>query len=135
MGVEDYLVTATLNGVAAQRLVRRLCPVCMEPYTVDAETAVHLGLDRFGHKNGARLYRSVGCSDCNKTGYRGRTSIIETLTIDDNLRRIIIRDGDARTVHKAAVEAGMRTLYDDGMRKALAGETSVEEVLRTVREE
>lgn len=135
MGVEDYLVTATLNGVAAQRLVRRLCSVCKEAYEVDADMATHLGLHRFGDGQKARLYRAVGCSECNKTGYRGRTSIIETLTIDDSLRRIIIRDGDARTLHKAAVEAGMRTLYDDGMRKALAGETSVEEILRTTREE
>lgn len=135
MGVEDYLVTATLNGVAAQRLVRRLCAACKEPYAIDADMATHLGLHRFGQGKGARLYRAVGCPDCNRTGYRGRTSIIETLTIDDNLRRIIIKDGDARTLHKAAVEAGMRTLYDDGMHKVLAGETSVEEVLRTTREE
>ncbi|WP_150001848.1 type II secretion system ATPase GspE [Iodidimonas gelatinilytica] len=134
MGVESYLVTATLNGVAAQRLVRRLCDACKTPYSVDEETSLKLGLDRLGGGVGDTLYHPKGCEQCGQSGYRGRTSILETLVMTDDLRRIILKDGDERAVHRAAVAAGMRTLYEDGLRKALLGETSVEEVLRTAQE-
>lgn len=76
----------------------------------------------------------MGCDHCHQSGYRGRTSLVEILVIDDHLRRIILKDGDASEVQRAALEAGMVTLYEDGMKKALAGETSVEEVLRTARD-
>ena len=133
MGVEDYLVTATVNGVAAQRLVRRLCEACKEDYEPDRDFAAHLGLARFAEPP-FRLFRAQGCAACNGTGYHGRTSILETLVVDDEIRRIILKDGDAEAVHRAAVAAGMRTLYEDGMAKALAGATSVEEVLRVTRD-
>lgn len=133
MGVEDYLVTATVNGVAAQRLVRRLCDSCKSPYAPDSALAEHLGLSSAASRD-IRLYRPAGCAACNETGYRGRTAIMETLVMDDRLRRIVIERGDASAVHRAAVEAGMQTLYADGLEKALAGLTSIEEVLRVTRE-
>jgi len=133
MGVEDYLVTATVNGVAAQRLVRRLCEACKTPYKPDAALAEQLGLRRYA-KGAPVLHRAAGCAACNATGYRGRTSIMETLVVDDRLRRIIIKEGEAGAVQRAARDAGMDSLYDDGMKKALAGHTSVEEVLRVTRE-
>ena len=133
MGVEDYLVTATVNGVAAQRLVRRLCESCREDYEPDGELAAHLGLARFSEPP-FRLFRAKGCAACNGTGYHGRTSILETLIVNDEIRRIILKDGDAEAVHRAAVAAGMRTLYEGGMAKALAGVTSIEEVLRVTRD-
>jgi general secretion pathway protein E len=134
MGVEDYLVTATVNGVAAQRLVRRLCPHCREAYPVEDELFDHLGLARYGARPGASLYRPKGCGKCGDSGYRGRMSILETLVLNDDLRRATLQSNDSRALHRQAVEGGMRTLYDDGMDKALAGETSVEEVLRATRD-
>ncbi len=134
MGVEDYLVTATLNGVAAQRLVRRLCEHCKEPYAVEAELAAHIGLEKYDAGAGSTLYKPHGCKHCGDSGYRGRTSLLETLTLNDDLRRQILKDADARSLHHAAVAQGMRTLYDDGMAKAVAGETSVAEVLRVTRD-
>lgn len=134
MGVEDYLVTATVNGVTAQRLVRRLCDACKQAYKIDKATAEHLGLPRLGGKGGDTLYKPSGCDDCNGSGYKGRTSIIETLMLDEDIRREVIGESDARTLQKQAVAGGMRTLYEDGMMKALAGITSVEEVLRATGE-
>jgi len=133
MGVEDYLVTATVNGVTAQRLVRRLCENCKQSYEPDAALADHLGLTQAASGD-VRLFRPVGCAVCNNTGYHGRTAIMETLVMDDRLRRIVIDHGDASEVHRAAVEAGMQTLYANGVEKALSGLTSVEEVLRVTRE-
>ena len=134
MGVEDYLVSATLNGIAAQRLVRRLCPECKSPHQVDDAMATHLGLDRIAPDTPRRLHKAVGCDACNGTGYRGRLAILEILIVDDAVRRLVIKGGDAREIHKAACAAGMRSLYEDGMHKAAAGETSLEEVLRVTRD-
>jgi len=133
MGVEDYLVTATVSGVAAQRLVRRLCDSCKTAYEPEAAYGEHLGLTRYGEA-GSVLYKAKGCEACNHTGYRGRTALVETLIVDETVRRIVITQGEASAVHRAAVESGMATLYDDGMKKALAGETTVEEVLRVTRD-
>ncbi|RMD89920.1 MAG: type II secretion system protein GspE, partial [Alphaproteobacteria bacterium] len=133
MGVEDYLVTATVNGVAAQRLVRRLCESCRTSYEPDAALATHLGLERLAQAP-FRLWRAGGCEACNGTGYFGRTSLLETLIVDDEIRRIILKGGDAEAVGRAARAAGMRTLYEDGVAKALAGITSIEEVLRVTRD-
>jgi len=134
MGVEDYLVTATLNGVAAQRLVRRLCPECRESFEIAPDLARELGLDRHGAGPGTVIYRPRGCPACSQTGYRGRLSILETLVLDDDLRRAILQRADSRTLHRQAVAGGLRTLYDDGMAKVLAGLTSIEEVLRATRD-
>ncbi|SDG51204.1 type II secretion system protein E (GspE) [Limimonas halophila] len=134
MGVEEYLVTATVNGVAAQRLVRRLCPDCAEPYAVEPELAERLNLASVGGGPGSTLYKPVGCKRCNDTGYRGRASILETLTLDDALRRAVLRGTDASQLHRDAVASGLRTLYHDGLAKALAGTTSVDEVLRATRD-
>ncbi|MFQ5347791.1 MAG: GspE/PulE family protein [Rhodothalassiaceae bacterium] len=133
MGVEDYLVTATVNGVAAQRLVRRLCESCRTSFEPDAALAAHLGLERLAQAP-FRLWRASGCGACNGTGYFGRTSLLETLIVDDDIRRIILKGGDAEAVGRAARAAGMRTLYEDGVDKALAGITSIEEVLRVTRD-
>jgi len=134
MGVEEYLVTATVNGVAAQRLVRRLCPECAEPYHVEPDLAERLNLASVGGGAGSTLHRPAGCKRCNHTGYRGRTSILETLTLDDALRRAVLRGTDASELHHQAVASGLRTLYHDGLAKALAGTTSIDEVLRATRD-
>ena len=80
------------------------------------------------------LWRAVGCETCSGTGYRGRTTLVETLVVNDEIRRLILRRAEARELQKAAVEGGMSSMYEDGIKKALAGVTTVEEVLRVTRD-
>jgi general secretion pathway protein E len=134
MGVEDYLVTSTVNGVLAQRLVRRLCEVCREPYRAMPELLRQIGLDARARGAEAALYRAKGCEACRGTGYHGRTVVTEILTMSDALRRLVLEHADARAIQRLAVEGGMRTMNGDGMLKALAGVTTVEEVMRVTRE-
>lgn len=134
MGVEPFLVSSTLIGVLAQRLVRNLCPKCKEPYTPNAEQLAELNL-RPGPEP-VTFYREVGCPDCLETGYRGRSGIYELLMVDDEVRRLILKNVDAGTIKKHATQnSGMRTLLADGVRKVLAGQTTPEEILRVAKDE
>ncbi len=134
MGVEDYLLTSTLNGVAAQRLVRTLCTACRRQERALPELVAQLGLERFSEGGEVALWHAVGCEACNGTGYRGRTGLVETLVVDDELRRLVLRRAEAKELQRAALAGGMLSMYEDGMMKALAGETTVEEVLRVTRD-
>lgn len=129
MGVEDYLLTSTINGILAQRLVRRLCPHCRESYRAVPEQA-----GRFAHLSGIEdqvdLYRAVGCEACNATGYRGRLVITEVLLMSETIRKAILAHATATEIRRIAVAEGMETMYQDGLRKALDGRTTIEEVLR-----
>jgi general secretion pathway protein E len=127
MGLEDYLVAAVLKGVLAQRLVRCLCPACREPYTPDANLLDHPELAPL---DGAILYRAVGCAACAGTGYRGRSAIAELFVFDDDMARLVIGGADAVGLAQAARERGMIDLRRDGIVKAAAGVTSLDEVLR-----
>jgi len=133
MGVEDYLVTSTLNGILAQRLVRRLCPNCREPYAALPELVTELRLPQT-HGAPPIFYRAKGCENCMGTGYLGRLAITELLVMTDEVRRLVLRRAEAFELHRAAVAAGMRSMYDDGIRKASRGLTSLEEVLRVTRD-
>ncbi|MDB5394592.1 MAG: ral secretion pathway protein [Rhodospirillales bacterium] len=134
MGVADYLLTSVLNGVVGQRLVRTLCPRCRQPYRAMPELSEQLKLARYAAGSEFLLHRAVGCEACNGTGYFGRTSIFEMLIVTDTIRRLILRHAESNALHRAAVEEGMRTMYDDGMMKALAGETTIEEVLKVTHD-
>jgi general secretion pathway protein E len=134
MGVEDYLLTSTMTGVASQRLVRTLCPNCREAEPALPELVEQLGLRRYANEREIMVYRPQGCAQCSHSGYYGRTGLIETLQISDSIRRLILRRVEAMELMKAAIDDGMQTMYDDGMRKALAGETTIEEVLRVTRD-
>jgi len=134
MGVEDYLLTATLNGVCAQRLVRTLCPHCREPYEPLPELVERLGLDRFAADGPLRLYRPVGCPACHGVGFLGRTTIAEVLVVSEPIRRLVLTRADVAEIARVAAAEGMRTMYEDGMRKALAGLTTPDDVLRATRE-
>jgi general secretion pathway protein E len=134
MGIEDYLLTSTINGVLAQRLVRVLCPACREPHAAAGEVIDELQLRRYATSNSITLYRSHGCPQCNGTGYNGRTTILEFLGVSDAIRRLVIRGTDANEIQTAAIAGGMCSMYEDGMRKASAGVTSLEEVMRVTRE-
>ncbi len=134
MGAEDFLLTTTLNGIAAQRLVRTLCLRCKTRSLALPELEEQLNLKRYTRDSEIHLYRAVGCDQCNGTGFFGRSSLIEVLIVTDPIRRLILKRAEAMDLHRTAVGEGMRTMYDDGMRKALAGLTTVEEILRVTRD-
>jgi general secretion pathway protein E len=134
MGVAPFLAASAITGVLAQRLVRRLCPECREAYPADATMLKDLGLAAQVEAD-STFYRPVGCDACQQLGYRGRTGLFELLIPDDTLRGLVLDNKDASTIEAAAVKGGMRTLLAAGLDKALAGETSLEEVVRVTREE
>jgi general secretion pathway protein E len=133
MQVEDYLLTSTLDGILAQRLVRRLCPQCRQPFRPEPQWLRETGLDRLAGDAGVELYRPVGCPRCEHTGYRGRTTILELLVMSDALRRVILEQRSADAIREVAVRDGMIPMRDDGYKKALAGVTTVEEVERVTQ--
>ncbi len=135
MGVERYLITSSVNGVLAQRLVRTLCNSCKEPVTLSTEYKEQVGLSRFMSADNNTVYRAVGCESCLQTGYAGRTGIHELFTLDDEMHRVIMSGADATLLHAAARRQGMITLYEDGLRKVAAGRTSMEEVLRVTQDQ
>jgi general secretion pathway protein E len=134
MGVEDYLIASTVNAIMAQRLVRRLDPTSAEVYEPLPEMVAELGLDQLTDQRPLRLYRARPSAD-NPSGFRGRLAIIEQLTMNDALRRLLMQHADASDIERAARASGMHTMYEDGLRKALAGMTTIEEVLRVTQEE
>ena len=135
MGAEDYLLTSTVTGILAQRLVRTLCHHCREPYEALPEVVEQMGLRRFVPSGKVTLYKPVGCPQCANTGYWGRLSIVEMLVMSDGLRALIMRHATAGELRAEAIREGMETMYEDGLRKSLAGQTTLEEVLRVTRED
>jgi len=134
MGVEDYLLTSTIVGIQAQRLVRTLCPQCKESYVALPELVDQMQLRRFSSERDIMLWHAKGCSNCAHTGYIGRISIMEVLPMTDGLRSLIMKHATATDLRAEAVREGMVTMYEDGLRKALKGVTTFEEVLRVTRE-
>ncbi len=132
MGVEDYLLNSTLIGIVAQRLVRTLCTVCREPYRAPPELMAQV---RPGFTGEATFYRAKGCPKCNNTGYSGRTGILELLPMSEGIGRLVLQRAEAREIQRLAQQEGMRTMYEDGIAKALAGLTTPEEVMRVIRGE
>ncbi len=133
MGVEDYLLTSTINGILAQRLVRRLEPTHAEPYRASPEEIEKFGLRRFQPEGDIVLYRPRA-SAIAPTGYLGRTTIVEFLVMNDELRRAVMRHAGMGEIEEIARASGMQTMYEDGIAKALAGQTTIEEVLRVTEE-
>jgi len=131
MGVEPFLLSSSLIGVLAQRLVRVLCDNCKDPYTASAADCEVLGVDA---SNPPVLYHAVGCAECNQLGYRGRTGIYELVGVDDEMRTMI-HDGDSEQQLEAHARKHSPGMRQDGWRRVLAGETTVEEVLRVSRED
>jgi len=129
MGAEPFLLASALSGVLAQRLVRKLCQRCKQPYTLDPEDPDYLLLEAEGLA-GATLYRPGGCIYCDNTGYVGRTAIAELMVVRGELRRLIARRATSAEIEAAARAAGMRTLWRDGLEKALKGITTLEQVKR-----
>ncbi len=134
MGVDDYLLTSTLVGVLAQRLVRTLCPHCREPHTMDAAVAKEIGMNRITDEPRPVVYKAVGCTQCGNTGFTGRQCIAEMMPLTEPIRRLIMQKANASELRRAALAEGMLPMYDDGLRKVAAGTTTIEEVLRATRE-
>lgn len=130
MGVEDYLIASTCNAILAQRLVRTLCTDCRIPYEASSSYLSRLGVP---NENPMTLFQPGGCASCGGSGYRGRTTILEILTLTDAIREMVLRRASAAQIARAAMEQGMRTMHAHGMEKALAGRTTVEEVLAATR--
>ena len=131
MGVESYLIASTVTGILAQRLVRRLAPQYSEAFEASPALIAEHGLDRFTEQRPILLYRPVSGSPGG--GYKGRSAITELLVMNDELRELLMAHADAASLERAARQAGLRTLYEEGLRQALAGITSLEEVLRVTR--
>ena len=135
MGLEDYLMTAVLRGILAQRLVRRLCTDCRQPAPAAPEMVRRFQLDRrTGHANPV-LWHKAGCPKCRGTGFRGRQAIAEFLQPDAEIERLIFTRADSSDIERAAVAAGMVTMFDTGVAAALDGTTTIEEVVRSIRAE
>jgi len=135
MGVEDYLLSSTVIGIEAQRLVRTLCAHCKEPYHAVPEVIAQMGLARFANGHDITLYHAKGCAQCANTGYTGRISIIEMMPMTDAVRTMVMKHANAAELKAQAMKDGMLTMYEDGLRKAVAGTTTIEEVLRATRED
>jgi general secretion pathway protein E len=134
MGLEDYLIASTINGITAQRLVRTLCPQCRLPHPSASDIVAEMRLDRYTDGATPALFQPAGCDRCTGTGYRGRTGIAEILTMSEDIRRLTLKRADSQQIQRCAMAAGMRTLYEDGLRKVVRGVTSLEEVLRVTRD-
>lgn len=133
MGVEDYLLTSTVNGILAQRLVRRLEPTHAEKYPASPEEIERFSLRRYQPDGEIFLHRPRA-SALAPTGYQGRTTIMEFMVINDELRRAVMRHAGMGEIEQIARDAGMRTMYEDGIIKAMAGLTTIEEVLRVTED-
>jgi general secretion pathway protein E len=136
IGLERYLLASTVSGVMAQRLVRKLCPSCSRPHTANErmQGKLKLAAASDGAVDLSNSRAAVGCESCAGTGYRGRTTISELLMVDDDVREAIgRRSQDQRLIEQRARTTGFRTLYEDGLAKVGAGETTLEEVLRVTR--
>jgi general secretion pathway protein E len=136
MGLEPFLLTSTLNAVVGQRLVRTLCPHCRRAHAPGAETIRALGLEPLAAQAGhaeIRLYEPVGCARCHG-GFRGRSAIIELLPMSEGVARLVLSRAEARAIGERAETEGMRSMFADGMLKALAGQTTPDEVLRVTRD-
>jgi len=129
MGIQPYLIASSVNGIIAQRLVRKLCLKCKEPHRPTDEDLVKLGLKK---STGTVFYRARGCSECRNTGYRGRAGVFEVLAFNARIRELVAEGAAEDAIVKAAVDGGLRFISEEGAEKARAGLTSIEELLRVL---
>jgi len=125
MGLEPFLISNSLILIVAQRLVRKICPKCKEEYSAHATALGDLGLD-----SSTKLFRGKGCNNCKNSGFSGRIGIFEVLVFNEDIRKLVEEKNSADMIKKKAIESGMKTLREDGLDKARAGITTIEEILR-----
>jgi len=131
MGIEPFLVASSVIGIQAQRLLRTICPNCKEPYTPPADAVKRFGFGGFTDSD-IMFYRGRGCDNCKMTGYKGRLGIFELLEVTDRIRNLAVQRASTAEIRQAAIEEGMKTMQDDGLRKVVDGMTSIEEALRVI---
>ncbi len=136
MGLEEYLLSSTVNGILAQRLVRKLCPSCRQAYQAPEAVVSELREKQLLEDDASevKLYRAVGCDECGDIGYKGRQAIIEFLPMSNAIRQQIMNHEEASAIQQQAIKEGMLTLYENGLQKAVQGITTLEEVLRVTSE-
>ena len=132
MGIEPFLVTSSVIGIMAQRLLRVICDNCREEYTPDEESLLNIGITP-EMTAGKKFYRGKGCPACLNTGYRGRIGVFELMLMDDSIKNLILKTSDANAIKKMAVKKGMITLRHDGAQKVFDGITTIEEVFRVTQ--
>jgi type IV pilus assembly protein PilB len=128
MGVEPFLITSSVILVAAQRLVRKICPNCKESYELDADIVQKYGVKTNGKK--VKFFRGKGCEVCRKTGYKGRVGLIEALTLSPKIKALILESAQEYKITEQARMEGMRTLRENGIALALDGVTTIDEIVR-----
>ena len=129
LGLEPYLINATLEGIVAQRLVRRICPDCREQYEPAPETILSIGL-RPEDVEGTKFYRGRGCDRCNNIGYYGRLGIFEILIINDELREMMLQEASTQEIRSASRKLGCRSLRQSGLLAIYDGRTTIDEITR-----
>ncbi|RZO86674.1 MAG: type II/IV secretion system protein [Kiritimatiellaceae bacterium] len=134
MGIEPFLVSSSVEGIVAQRLVRGLCTACRRPANIDHNILADHGFPTEKITPENPIYEAVGCDECRGTGYRGRSGIFEILPITDEIRPLIVANATASSIKQAALANGMKTLRQDGWEKVLSGVTTVDEILRVTEE-
>jgi type IV pilus assembly protein PilB len=129
MGVEPFLITASVNLVLAQRLARKVCLDCKRPQEIDKQALLDLGMSE-EQTQGATVFKGMGCATCNSTGYKGRVALYEVMRFSEDLKEMVLTGASAAELKAAAIKKGMATLRASGIRKVLEGVTTPEEILR-----
>ncbi len=134
LGLEPFLVTACLEGVLAQRLVRKVCKSCRDAYTPTDRELMQLKLT-IADLEGRQIYRGKGCESCNRSGYAGRMGLYEVMVINDEIRDLVLNAASSQKIQRAAMKHGMRTLRQGGILGIYDGQTTIDEVCRETLEE
>jgi type IV pilus assembly protein PilB len=129
MGIEPFLVASSVLLIAAQRLIRKICPECKEEYRVPLEALVDIGFPEEEARK-VTIFKGRGCQLCGNTGYKGRFGIFEVMEVTDSVRELILVGASAMEIRRKAIEEGMITLRASGLEKLRQGTTTIEEVLR-----
>jgi general secretion pathway protein E len=133
MGIEPFLITSSVIGILAQRLVRVICENCKEVYSPDEESLNNIGIT-IEMAAGKKIYRGRGCPACLNTGYKGRTGLFELMLLDDTIKNLILKTSDSNAIKHKAMQKGMITLRNDGAQKVFDGITTIEEVFRVTQQ-
>ena len=130
MGIEPFLAASSVASAIAQRLVRTICPRCKTPYDPPKDILEKMGIEP---DKGQQFFHGKGCKTCRNSGYKGRTGIFEILVVNNEIRELILRKASDAEIKQAAIKAGMKTLREDGIKKALEGTTTIDEVMRVTQ--
>jgi type IV pilus assembly protein PilB len=133
MEVETFLVASAVDCVVAQRLARRLCEKCRQPYQPETQELIEAGYPEWRIPEIHELFHATGCGFCSNTGYRGRLGLYEVMPMSEEIERLTVERSSSDDIRRVAIEQGMITLRDDGLEKAVRGLTSIEEITRVVK--